>query len=206
MQIIRKYFHDLDPRQVAQYSQLQPLYNSWNERVNVISRKDIGNLYLHHVLHSLAIARFISFREGTTVVDAGTGGGFPGVPLAILLPGVHFILVDSIAKKTRVVADVIRELDLPNVEVRNLRVEALKEQVDFVVCRAVAEIPLIFKWVKKNIIPGGFNDIPNGLLALKGGDLDAELRPMKQEVRVFDLKAFFSEPFFDTKKLVHIPV
>jgi len=206
MQIIRKYFHDLDPRQVAQYSQLQPLYNSWNERVNVISRKDIGNLYLHHVLHSLAIARFISFREGTTVVDAGTGGGFPGVPLAILLPGVHFILVDSISKKTRVVADVIRELDLPNVEVRNLRVEALKEQVDFVVCRAVAEIPLIFKWVKKNIIPGGFNDIPNGLLALKGGDLDAELRPMKQEVRVFDLKAFFSEPFFDTKKLVHIPV
>ena len=205
MQIIRKYFPDLDSRQVSQYSQLQPLYSSWNERVNVISRKDIGNLYLHHVLHSLAIARFISFREGTTVIDAGTGGGFPGVPLAILLPGVHFILVDSIAKKTRVVTDVIRKLDLPNVEVRNLRVEALNEQVDFVVCRAVAEIPLIFRWVKKNIIPGGFNDIPNGLLALKGGDLDAELRPMKQEVRVCDLKAFFTEPFFDTKKLVHIP-
>ncbi len=206
MQIIRKYFPDLDPRQVEQYSQLQPLYSFWNERVNVISRKDIGNLYLHHVLHSLAIARFIPFRAGTTVIDAGTGGGFPGIPLAILLPGVHFILADSVAKKTKVVAAIILDLGLPNAEVRNVRVETMKEQADFIVCRAVAEIPLIFRWVKKNIIPGGFNEIANGLLALKGGDLDAELRPMKQEVRVYDLKTIFSEPFFETKKLVHIPV
>ncbi len=205
MQIVEKYFPSLAPQQVEQYSQLQGLYSYWNERINVISRKDIENLYLHHVLHSMALARIIAFKAGTTVMDAGTGGGFPGIPLAILFPGVRFILVDSIAKKARVVETIIQEIRLRNTEVRNIRLEGLKEKSDFVVCRAVAEIPVLFGWVKKNIAPGGFNDLPNGLLALKGGELDKELRSMKQEVKVFNLKEYFSETYFETKKLVYVP-
>jgi len=205
MQILKKYFPALTPQQVEQYSQLQPLYKYWNERINVISRKDIENLYLHHVLHSMAIARIIAFRAGTTVMDAGTGGGFPGLPLAILFPDVRFILVDSITKKVRVVENIIQEIRLRNAEVRNIRIEGLKEKSDFVVCRAVAEIPILFGWSKKTLAPGGFNDLPNGLLALKGGELDKELRSMKQEVKVFNLNEYFSEAYFETKKLVYVP-
>ncbi len=206
MQIIAKYFPDLTPRQTEQFERLGELYAHWNQRINVISRKDIDNLYLHHVLHSLSIARAVSFSRGTTIIDAGTGGGFPGIPLAILFPDVKFTLVDSIAKKIKVVDAVRHETGLDNVVTLNLRLEKLTSQADFVICRAVAEIPTLFGWVKKNIRPGGVNSLENGLLALKGGDLSAELKPMGKDVQVFDLSAWFTEPFFETKKLVFIPL
>lgn len=203
MQTIAKYLPQLTPRQTEQFSRLGELYTLWNQRINVISRKDIENLYLHHVLHSLSIAQIISFKSGTAIIDAGTGGGFPGIPLAILFPEVQFTLVDSIAKKIRVVDAIRNEIELTNVDARNLRLEELTTQADFVVCRAVAEIATLFGWVKKNIRTGGFNTLKNGLLALKGGDLTAELHTIKN-ARVFNLSDYFSEPFFETKKLVHI--
>jgi 16S rRNA (guanine527-N7)-methyltransferase len=205
MQNLEKYFGPLSNRQSELFIQLGSLYNYWNERINIISRKDIGNLYLHHILHSLSIAKAIRFIPGTIVIDAGTGGGFPGIPLAILFPDVHFILVDSIAKKIRVVETVIRETGLNNCEVRNLRMEDTNDKADFVVCRAVAEIPVLFGWVKKNIIPGGKNTLKNGLLALKGGNLEDEIKPMGPGVIVYNLGAYFSEVFFETKKLVYVP-
>ncbi len=203
MQTIAQYFPQLTPRQTEQFSRLGELYALWNQRINVISRKDIENLYLHHVLHSLSIARIIRFTAGTTIIDAGTGGGFPGIPLAILFPEVQFTLVDSIAKKIRVVDAIRSDIELANVEARNQRVEELTTQADFVVCRAVAEIATLFGWVKKNIRAGGINTLENGLLALKGGDLTAELNAIKN-ARVFNLSNYFTEPFFETKKLVFI--
>ncbi|MBN1144686.1 MAG: 16S rRNA (guanine(527)-N(7))-methyltransferase RsmG [Bacteroidales bacterium] len=204
MQTIATYFPQLTPRQTEQFSRLGELYALWNQRINVISRKDIENLYLHHVLHSLSLARIISFKSGTAIIDAGTGGGFPGIPLAILFPEVQFILVDSIAKKIRVVDAIRSEIELANVDARNLRLEELTTQADFVVCRAVAEIAILFGWVKKNIRAGGFNTLKNGLLALKGGDLSAELSVIKN-ARVFNLSDYFAEPYFETKKLVYLP-
>lgn len=205
MQTIATYFPQLSPRQTEQLSRLGELYALWNQRINVISRKDMENLYLHHVLHSLSIARIISFKNGTSIIDAGTGGGFPGIPLAIIFPEVRFTLVDSIAKKIRVVDAIRSEIDLSNVDTRNLRLEELTLQADFVVCRAVAEIATLFGWVKKNIRPGGSNTLENGLLALKGGDLTAELNTLGKKTQVFHLSDYFSEPFFDTKKLVFLP-
>jgi 16S rRNA (guanine527-N7)-methyltransferase len=205
MQIIEKYFAPLSPGQAEQFSQLGPLYHYWNQRINVISRKDIDHLYLHHILHSLSIARIIRFNPGSVIMDAGTGGGFPGIPLAILFPDVHFKMVDSIAKKIRIVDTILREVKLTNCETRNLRLEDLKENVDFVVCRAVTEIPKLFGWVKRNIMPGGTHVLKNGLLALKGGDLSEELEPMGKGVKVFNLGEYFEEPFFESKKLVYVP-
>jgi 16S rRNA (guanine527-N7)-methyltransferase len=205
MQIIEKYFTPLSAEQTDQFSRLGPLYSFWNQRINVISRKDIENLYLRHVLHSLAVAKIIRFSPGSVVIDAGTGGGFPGIPLAILFPDVHFILVDSIAKKIRVVETIIQEIQLKNCEVRNLRLEDLEDKSDFVVCRAITEIPKLFGWIKKNIAPGGMLKLKNGLLALKGGELTDELKPMGSSVKVFNLSDYFSEAFFETKKLVHVP-
>ena len=186
--------------------QLGPLYALWNQRINVISRKDIDHLYLHHVLHSLSVARIIQFKAGSVIIDAGTGGGFPGIPLAILFPEVQFVLVDSIAKKIRVVETIIRETGLDNCVAINTRLEALTNQADFVVCRAVTEIPRLFGWVRKNIIPGGRHELKNGLLALKGGDLESELRTLVKDVHVFNLKDYFEEEYFETKKLVYLPV
>jgi 16S rRNA (guanine527-N7)-methyltransferase len=205
MHIIEKYFLTLLPLQSEQFSQLGPLYNYWNNRINLISRKDIDNLYLHHVLHSLSIAKFINFKPEATVIDAGTGGGFPGIPLAILHPHVNFILVDSIEKKIRVVDAIIHEIGLMNCVVRNLRLEKLPDKCDFVVCRAVAELPKLFCWINKNIIPGGTHKLKNGLLALKGGNLEKEIKSVDSGVIVFDLKEYFNEAFFDDKKLVYIP-
>jgi 16S rRNA (guanine527-N7)-methyltransferase len=205
MQIIQKYFSSLTPLQVKQFSELGPLYELWNQRINVISRKDIENLYEHHVLHSLAIAGIISFKPGTRIIDAGTGGGFPGIPLAILFPESQFILVDSIAKKIKVADTIIKETGLLNCTAKNLRLEDLRDKADFVVCRAVTDIPRLFGWVGKNITPGGINDLPNGLLALKGGDLEEEILPMGFGVKVFNIRDHFSEEYFETKKVVYIP-
>jgi 16S rRNA (guanine527-N7)-methyltransferase len=205
MQIIRKYFPDLTPEQINQYAQLGPLYNYWNERINLISRKDIGNLYEHHVLHSMSFSRILSFLPGTTIIDAGTGGGFPGIPMAILYPEVHFILADSIAKKIRVAEIISHEIGLTNCEVRNIRVEEMKDKADFVLCRAVTTIPKLFGWVEKNMTPGGIHGLPNGMLALKGGDLEEELAPLGSCVEIYSLSDYFSEPYFETKKLVYVP-
>jgi 16S rRNA (guanine527-N7)-methyltransferase len=205
MQIILKYFPSLTPVQVKQFTELGPLYELWNQRINVISRKDIENLYEHHVLHSLAIAKALLLKPGTRIIDAGTGGGFPGIPLAILFPDTQFILVDSIAKKIKVTEAIIKETGLSNCISTNLRLEDFHEKADFVVCRAVTDIPRLFGWVSKNIIPGGTNALPNGLLALKGGDLEDELLPMGFGVKVYEIKDYFSEEYFETKKVVFIP-
>jgi len=205
MQIIEKYFSPLSPLQTSQFAGLNRLYRFWNERINVISRKDIDNLYLHHVLHSLAIAKIISFNAHTIIIDAGTGGGFPGIPLAILFPGAQFILVDSIAKKIRVVETIIKETGLLNVRVKNLRLDAMDDKADFVVCRAVTDLPTLFGWVKKNIIPGGTNTLKNGLIALKGGELSGALGPLVLEAKLYNLSDYFSEEFFITKKVVYLP-
>jgi 16S rRNA (guanine527-N7)-methyltransferase len=178
----------------------------WNERINVISRKDISNLYTNHVLHSMAIGKVFTPRPGTRFIDAGTGGGFPGIPLAILFPEVHFILVDSIAKKIKVVDAVIAELHLTNCETRNLRLEALKDRADFVTCRAVAEIPQLLDWTRKNIVAGGKNTLKNGLLALKGGDLEQEIESLGSGAHIYSLSDYFGEEFFQTKKLVHAEI
>jgi 16S rRNA (guanine527-N7)-methyltransferase len=205
MDLLQKYFPSLSSRQIAQFAQLGPLYESWNRRINVISRKDIDRLYLRHVLHSLAIARVIQFRAGSVILDAGTGGGFPGIPLAIMFPEAQFVLADSIAKKIRVVENIILETGLKNCTAINGRVEEISRSADFVVCRAVAEIPRLYNWIRKDLLPGGQHELGNGLLALKGGDLEAELKPMGNRVKVFDLKDFFEESFFETKKLVYVP-
>jgi 16S rRNA (guanine527-N7)-methyltransferase len=196
MHLIDTYFPFLTVIQQEQFRALQPLYEEWNARINVISRKDMGNLYLHHVLHSLSFAKIISFNPGTRVLDAGTGGGFPGIPLAVYFPQVQFILADSIAKKIKVVEAVIRELKLTNCEARTERIEKLSLPVDFVVARAVTSIATLVKWTSGNIIPGGTHILKNGLLALKGGELTDELVSVDPSATVFNLGEIFSEPFF----------
>jgi 16S rRNA (guanine527-N7)-methyltransferase len=203
MEIIGKYF-SLSPEQAVMFEKLGPLYSYWNERINVISRKDIENLYLHHILHSLSIAKIIQFKPGTTILDAGTGGGFPGIPLAILFPECHFILADSIKKKITVVDEIIKETGLKNCKTRNIRLEELKDKADFVVCRAVTALPELLKLVRKIISAGGQNTLKNGLLALKGGELEEELRPVKERSVIYKLSDYFEEPFFETKRLVYV--
>jgi 16S rRNA (guanine527-N7)-methyltransferase len=205
MEIIRRYFPDLSTQQYDQYSMLSGLYTEWNEKINVISRKDIGQLYLHHVLHSLAISKYICFAPGTRIMDAGTGGGFPGIPLAIMFPDVNFILTDSIAKKIKVVEAVISGLELKNCKAIHLRAEQAKEKFDFVTCRAVAPLPVFISWVCKLITGINKNQRPNGILAFKGGDLSEELS-LPYRFSIINLSEYFSEPFFETKKLIHIHI
>lgn len=192
--------------QKEQLAGLFDLYSNWNSKINVISRKDIENLYVHHVLHSLAIAKYLDFTPGTKVIDVGTGGGFPGVPLAILFPDVEFLLLDSINKKIIVVTEISNSIGLNNVEFIHSRIEDEKRKFHFVVSRAVMPLPDLIKKIRKNIIDDQRNSIPNGLICLKGGDLSNEIKPFKKNVEVVSLTSFFEESFFETKKLVYVPL
>jgi 16S rRNA (guanine527-N7)-methyltransferase len=205
MDIILRYFSRLTPEQVSKLNRLFPVYSEWNAKINVISRKDIDQLYERHVLHSLAVAKFIRFTSGSKILDVGTGGGFPGIPLAILFPECQFHLVDSIGKKIKVVNEVVRVLDLKNVRAEQIRAEQLKDKYDFVISRAVTTLPEFVGWVRKNISPVQQNALPNGIIYLKGGNLDAEIRPYRNNAFVQDITEYFEEEFFKTKKLVYIP-
>ena len=206
MTIIQKYFTNLTERQVEQFAQLEALYNDWNAKINVISRKDIQNLYEHHVLHSLGIAKVVNFREGTTVMDLGTGGGFPGIPLAILFPETTFHLVDSIGKKVRVANEVATAIGLKNVTFSHARAEEIKERYDFVVTRAVMPMVDLVKVARKNIKKEQHNSVPNGIIALKGGELNGEIASMRNIATVWELSDFFEEEYFKTKKVVHVTI
>lgn len=205
MELITKYF-SLSAEQSEQMAALGVLYPDWNAKINVISRKDINNLYEHHILHSLAIAKFLRFQPGTTVLDVGTGGGFPGVPLAILFPEVQFTLLDSIGKKIRVAQAVAEGVGLKNVVCKQLRAEDEKGQYDFVVSRAVMPLRDLRKLVQKNISKHQRNALPNGLIALKGGELQAEVFPFRNTAEVVELSTWFEEEFFKTKKVVYMPL
>lgn len=205
MQLIKKYFPELTDTQTSQFERLEDLYKDWNLKINVVSRKDIDELYLRHVLHSLGIAKVIAFKANSKVLDVGTGGGFPGVPLAILFPETQFHLVDSIAKKLKVVDEVVNALDLKNVKTTHDRVENIQDQYDFIVSRAVTAMPTFVKWVKGKIAKQHRHPIKNGILYLKGGDLTEELSPY-QTTTIYNLSDFYSDSFFDTKKVVHLPL
>ncbi len=206
MELIAQYFPELTQAQRDQLAALEPSYRFWNAQINVISRKDIDNLMVHHVLHSLAIAKITQFAKGTRIMDIGTGGGFPGIPLAILFPSCRFTLVDSIGKKAKVTAEIAKAINLQNVEVITARAEDLKQEWDFVVSRAVAPIPKLMTWVEKKIHPGGINNLPNGLICLKGGDFGDELKPYHKWVTRWRINSFFEEEYFTGKYIIHIPV
>ncbi|MDR3251975.1 MAG: 16S rRNA (guanine(527)-N(7))-methyltransferase RsmG [Tannerella sp.] len=204
--LINKYFTDLTEAQREQFDALGALYSDWNAKINVISRKDIDNLYERHVLHSLGIARFLRFVGGSSVMDVGTGGGFPGIPLAILFPDVQFLLIDGIAKKIKVAQAVVDALGLPNVKTRQCRVEEEKAVFDFVVSRAVMPLPDLARLVRKNISNQHRNALPNGLVSLKGGDVKSETAPFGKHLIVTDLSEYFEEEFFETKKVIYVPI
>ena len=206
MELILKYFPKITEEQKQQFAALYDLYIDWNAKINVISRKDITNLYEHHVLHSLGIAKVINFRPGTTVMDLGTGGGFPGIPLAILFPETHFHLVDSIGKKVRVANEVATSIGLKNVTFCHERAEEEKQKFDFVVSRAVMPLTDLLKIVRKNIASKQQNALPNGLICLKGGELSNETMPVKNLVEMWDLKDYFEEEYFETKKVVYVGI
>ncbi|MDR6301280.1 16S rRNA (guanine(527)-N(7))-methyltransferase RsmG [Mesonia maritima] len=205
MQEIEKYFPDLTEAQQLQFKKLKDLYKDWNLKINVVSRKDIDEIYLRHVLHSLGIAKVQSFKPGSSILDVGTGGGFPGIPLAILFPETNFHLVDSIGKKIKVVNEVAEGLELQNVKTSNCRVEEIDEQYDFIVSRAVAQMETFVRWVKGKIKKKSEHELKNGILYLKGGDLSEELAKY-QTAKIYELSDYFDEEFFDTKKVVHLPM
>ena len=204
MILIKEYFPNLSSRQLNQFELLESLYKEWNEKINVISRKDTEELYERHVLHSLAIAKVIKFKENSKILDVGTGGGFPGIPLAIMYPNSEFLLVDSIGKKIKVVNAIADSLDLSNLRAIHTRAEDVNEKFDFVVSRAVTQMPLFLNWVKGKFKSNSKHQLPNGILYLKGGDLTQELNPVKEDIQLFDISAFFKEDFFDTKKVVYV--
>ena len=206
MELINKYFPDLTETQREKMAQLEELYQFWNARVNVISRQDIDTLYERHVLHSLGIAKVIQFKSGTSVLDVGTGGGFPGIPLAILFPEAQFHLVDSIGKKIRVVQEIALALNLTNVKAEQIRAEKLDDSYEFVVSRAVTRLAPFVGWVQKNINRNSFHSLRNGILYLKGGDLSEELSEVSQKTKIYELSDYFTEDFFETKKVVYVPL
>ena len=202
MNAIRKYFPNISEKQIKQFLELDDIYRYWNTRVNLISRKDINRLYTNHILHSLSIAKIIQFKSGTEIVDVGTGGGFPGIPLAILFPKAHFTLIDSKIKKAKIVQEISKSINLKNVVVKNDRIERENKKYDFVISRAVVKMPIFINWVKKNIKGKDDNDLANGIFYLKGGDLSDELKGI--ENHQFDISEMFTEDFFKKKKVVYI--
>jgi 16S rRNA (guanine527-N7)-methyltransferase len=204
MELIRKYFGDLNSAQLEMFVKLMPLYQHWNSKINVISRKDIDNFYVNHVLHSLSIGKIINFLPGTTVLDVGTGGGFPGIPLAILFNETQFTLIDSIGKKIKVVNEITEELGIRNVTAKQERAENIKTKFDFIVSRAVTQLPIFNNWIKNSIASKSNNKLPNGILYLKGGDFTDELMQLTKRHKIYPIKDYFNEPFFETKKVVHI--
>ncbi|MBI5218295.1 MAG: 16S rRNA (guanine(527)-N(7))-methyltransferase RsmG [Bacteroidia bacterium] len=206
MQSIAKYFPDISHKQQRQFAMLEPLYSDWNLRINVISRKDIENLYIRHCLHSLAIAKVLQFKKETTIMDVGTGGGFPGIPLAILFPDTKFYLIDSVGKKIKVVKTVAESLELSNIEAESIRVENVRKQFDFVISRAVTSFPDFVKLTRKNISHIRKNSLPNGILYLKGGDFTEEIIPFKKTAVVYNISDYFTEDFFKTKKIIYLQI
>jgi 16S rRNA (guanine527-N7)-methyltransferase len=203
---IQKYFPSLTQKQIAQYWELQELYTYWNERINVISRKDLSQLYERHILHSLAIAKFIQFPENSRILDVGTGGGFPGIPLAIMFPNVKFTLADSIGKKIKVVSEISNSLKLENVNPLNIRAEKIENKFNFIVSRAVTAFPQFSELVNSKISKGEINGIKNGIIYLKGGDFTSEIELFKQKIKIFNISDVFSGEFFETKKIIYLPV
>ncbi len=206
MDIILKYFPNLTETQKKQFAQLQTLYTEWNEKINVVSRKDIDQLYERHILHSLGIAKVMQFKSMTSILDVGTGGGFPGIPLAILFPEAEFHLVDSIGKKILVVTEVAKAIGLTNLKAEQKRAEQLTDHYDFVVSRAVTRLEEFHSWISNKFSKNQFNDLNNGILYLKGGDLTEELAPFKNKTKIYDLSQYFEEEFFETKKVVYLPM
>lgn len=204
VEVIKKYFSGLTDEQISQFEQLGVLYPEWNEKINVISRKDIENLYVNHILHSLGIAKFTDFKDGSKVLDMGTGGGFPGIPLAIMFPNVHFHLVDRIGKKIKVAQDIAERIGLKNVTTQHGDVKEVKGTFDFVVSRAVMELDDLVQVVRRSVSRTCINALPNGLICLKGGDLQAEVKKYKKMAMLADLKDYFKEEFYDTKKVVYV--
>ncbi len=200
-----RYFDDLSTNQIEQFSKLEKLYKAWNSKVNVVSRKDIDELYLRHVVHSLGIAKVTKFKKGSNILDVGTGGGFPGIPLAILFPDSNFYLVDSIGKKIKVVEDIADELGLQNVKAEQIRADKVKGEFDFIVSRAVTNMNDFVNWTRKKIAKKQNHDLKNGILYLKGGDLKEELKKFPKAT-IFNLSDYFTEDFFETKKVVHLPL
>jgi 16S rRNA (guanine527-N7)-methyltransferase len=205
-EIIFHYFPDLSPKQKDQFAKLFDLYKDWNDKINVVSRKDIENLYINHVLHSLGIAKVMAFKPGASVLDVGTGGGFPGIPLAILFPETNFHLVDSIGKKITVVKGVAEGVGLKNVRGEQIRAEQIKGQYDFIVSRAVTRIKEFYGWIHNKTKKQSVHPLDNGILYLKGGDLDEELAELKKIHQVYNLSDYFTEDFFETKKVVYVPL
>lgn len=206
VELIFSYFPELTDLQKEQFARLLPLYQDWNAKINVISRKDVDNLYLNHVLHSLGIAKMTSFKPGAHILDVGTGGGFPGIPLAILFPEVHFHLVDSIGKKITVVKNVAEGAGLKNIRAEQIRAEQVKGEYDFIVSRAVTRLKEFYGWIHRKVKKESKHSLYNGILYLKGGDLDEELAELKKPHQVFDLSSVFKEEFFETKKVVYVPL
>ena len=205
MDILKKYFPELSPVQIQQFAKLEELYTFWNAQINVISRKDTENFYTHHVLHSLGIAKICTFKPGSSILDIGTGGGFPGIPLAILFPETSFVLVDSIGKKIKVVNEVATALGLKNVKAEQMRAENVKQDFDFIVSRAVTNMPDFVSWIKDKLKKQQKHELKNGVLYLKGGDLTEELASFPN-AKEYNISNFFEDEFFETKKVVHLPL